>query len=96
MRLSGGGKRQVLSIFDDLLIAEAICKSTIPVVCGIGHESDQTFADKVADLSASTPTGAAHAILEAQKSKKGCARYLAAVGLAGIVFDLSLIIMIFV
>jgi exodeoxyribonuclease VII large subunit len=92
----GGGKRQALSVFDDLLIAEAISKSTIPVVCGVGHESDQTFADKVADLSAISPTAAAHIILKSQKPKKGCARYLAAVGLSGILLYLLMIMLVWV
>jgi exodeoxyribonuclease VII large subunit len=55
----GGGRAADLAVFNDLAIAEAICRSTIPVVTGIGHQQDQTLADQVADMSLITPTAAA-------------------------------------
>ncbi len=55
----GGGRAAELATFDDYLIAEAICRSDIPVVTGIGHQRDETFADRVADVAAITPTDAA-------------------------------------
>ncbi len=55
----GGGRSAELATFDSLLIAEAICRSTIPVVTGIGHQRDKTLADEVADYMAITPTAVA-------------------------------------
>ncbi|MDQ7027710.1 MAG: exodeoxyribonuclease VII large subunit [Anaerolineae bacterium] len=55
----GGGRHIDLSVFNDYRIAEAICLSKIPVITGIGHEQDDTIADRVADESSITPTGAA-------------------------------------
>ncbi len=55
----GGGKASELAVFDDVRIAEAICRSKIPIVTGIGHQRDETIADQVADYSAITPTAAA-------------------------------------
>lgn len=55
----GGGRLAELATFDSLLIAEAICRSTIPVVTGIGHQRDRTLADEVADYMAITPTAVA-------------------------------------
>ena len=55
----GGGRSAELSVFNDLLVAEAICRSQIPVVTGIGHQRDDTLADHVADVSTITPTAAA-------------------------------------
>ncbi len=54
----GGGRKMEMAVFNDLLIAEAICRSAIPVVTGIGHQQDETFADQVADVSTITPTAA--------------------------------------
>lgn len=55
----GGGRDAELSTFNDIVIAEAICRSTIPVLTGIGHQRDHTLADEVADVSTITPTAAA-------------------------------------
>lgn len=55
----GGGRADDLAVFNEYQIAEAICRSVIPVVTGIGHQRDDTFADQVADYSAYTPTAAA-------------------------------------
>jgi exodeoxyribonuclease VII large subunit len=55
----GGGRHADMAVFDDLLIAEAIAQSTIPIVTGIGHEGDTTFADRAADMTTSTPTAVA-------------------------------------
>jgi exodeoxyribonuclease VII large subunit len=54
--IRGGGERTALDTFDDYLVAEAICRSSIPVMTGIGHQGDETIADKVADFPCSTPT----------------------------------------
>lgn len=55
----GGGSKEDLWCFNDRALAEAILKSAIPVVAAIGHETDTTIAELVADLRAATPTQAA-------------------------------------
>ncbi|WP_313345546.1 exodeoxyribonuclease VII large subunit [Sedimentibacter sp.] len=63
----GGGSFEDLNVFNDLKVAEEVYKSEVPVVTGIGHETDRTLTDYVADIYCHTPTAAAERIIKGYK-----------------------------
>src|SRR5947209_1917150 len=70
----GGGSIEDLAAFNDEALARTIHASTLPVISAVGHETDFTIADFVADLRAPTPSAAAEMVIE---SKHRLAEHLA-------------------
>ena len=63
----GGGSTEDLMAFNDENLAIEIFNSNIPIISAIGHETDNTIADFVSDLRASTPTAAAEILVPMKK-----------------------------
>lgn len=78
----GGGSIEELWAFNDERVARAIAGSAVPVVTGVGHETDFTIADFAADLRAATPTAAAAACSPDQRELRAALGALLARGLA--------------
>ena len=89
----GGGRQHDMTVFDDILIAGAICRSDIPVVTAIGHERNTFFADQVSDMSVSTPTAAAFLLAKPQpqaNEKKSCSSIIGVAMVAVIASTIAL------
>ncbi|HHW95229.1 MAG TPA: exodeoxyribonuclease VII large subunit [Mogibacterium sp.] len=72
----GGGSAEDLAAFNDENVARAIFASEIPVISAVGHESDVSISDFVADIRAETPTAAADmAVMDTGKLIEDILRY---------------------
>lgn len=73
----GGGSLEDLWCFNEEVVARAIFRSAIPIISAVGHETDVTIADFVADLRAPTPSAAAEIVSQDRQAMLGNLQYFA-------------------
>ena len=86
----GGGSPEELASFNEERVARAIFASPVPVVCAVGHETDYTIADLVADVRAPTPSAAAEVVVPDRADLQRDIQRLAERGKAALVRQLGL------
>jgi exodeoxyribonuclease VII large subunit len=61
--IRGGGAKSDLAVFDSRAVAEAVARAAVPVLTGLGHEIDESIADRVAHTALKTPTKVAELLI---------------------------------
>lgn len=72
----GGGSMEDLWCFNDERLARTIVQSPVPLISGVGHETDFTIADFCADVRAPTPTAAAELVATSQEQALGVCNWM--------------------